>query len=118
MFVRQNWKCRTERLNGPKRRSDRKELMKLEGSILLILKMQTVNAHLLFGVVQNLTVDILLGKKFIDGCIKEIFPIDIYLMPIPSALVSILDGDKGPSKVSRVLLPTVVCLKVQAPRPC
>lgn len=65
----------------PKLQSASKELIALLGAILLIVHMKNVYVKFLFGIVENLTVDILLSTPFIDQNTQSIISVKRKMVP-------------------------------------
>lgn len=61
-------------LESTKLRTATKELAKIWGVVPPAVQIGDLQVRIPFGTVQNLTVNVLLGKAHIDRCIEEYYP--------------------------------------------
>lgn len=69
--------------------ADRQEISILE-VILLHVRIRDLRIKSWFGIVENLSVSVLLERNFLDRFIKDIFPSERKVVPYHSKMVSIL----------------------------
>lgn len=89
-YLKRQWKCHIKHLKLPKLRTTKKEVIKVQCVIPLVVQMSYLQARICCDIVQSPTVIISLGTTYIDKRIWGIFFLERKIAPEHSAPFSVL----------------------------
>lgn len=68
-------------IKSPSLRTASREVVNVEGNVTLFVRIGDLLVRACFEIFENIPVDVLIGRSFIDQCIRGLFPTERKVVP-------------------------------------